>query len=245
MQRHISRGLALAALLLLALTGCVTFPEPQAFNREAHTNIKNVSVLESRRTEVRVFMLNNPGASFGLIGGLIAAADEASKEKTFRATLAKTGFDPYAYFKERLTAKMGEKGYTLVWPQAQVETAKAERESVGLRKNYGAIQTADAQLDVNLDFVGYAAAGAGAGSPYRPTVTASVRLVSADGKQNLFTDFITYNNVFNLQKSIVLSADPAKYSYPRFNDLDTAGNDAVEGLKIAIDSVAGEIARQL
>ena len=233
------------AAVLLVLTGCVTLPEQQAYNREAHANIKTFDVLQARNTSVSVFMLNNPGASFGLIGGLIAASDEASKEKTFRDTLAKAGFDPEAYFKERLTAHMVEHGYTLVWPQSQIETSKAQREMVGLRKAYPAVQNADAQLDVNLNFVGYAAAGAGAGSPYRPTVTASVRVVSPDGKQNFYTDYFAYNNIFNSAKSVVISADPVKYSYPHFTELNAAGPDAVEGLRVAIDAVASEIAHQL
>jgi len=244
MTRKFVCGLAMAAVML-ALTGCVTLPEQQAYNREAHANIKTVDVLETRNTDVHVFMLNNPGASFGLIGALIAAGDQADKEKTFRDTMAKAGFNAQAYFKERLTAHMTERGYTLVWPKSQVETSKVEREMVGLRKSYPAVQGADAQLDVNLNVVGYAAAGAGAGSPYRPTVTASVRVVSPDGKQNFYTDYFAYNNVFNSAKSVVISADPVKYSYPHFAELDAAGTDAVEGLRVAIDAVAAEIAHQL
>lgn len=245
MTRQFARGLMAAAMMALALTGCVTIPEQQAFNREAHANIKTVAVLETRKTSASVFMLNNPGMSFGLIGGLIAAADEADKEKKFRATMDKAGFDPLAYFKERLTARMSEHGYTLAWPQSQVETSKVPREMVGLRKTYAVEQSTDAQLDVDLGFVGYAAAGAGAGSPYRPTITASVRLVGPDGKQNYYTDYFAYNNIFNSSKSIVLNADPVKYSYPTFHDLDAAGVDSIEGLKAAIDAVAGEIAHQL
>jgi len=245
MTRHIVRGLAMAALTLLALTGCVTLPEQQAYNREAHANIKTIAVLETRNNDVHVFMLNNPGASFGLIGALIAAGDQASKEKTFHETMAKAGFNAQAYFKDRLTARMAEHGYTLIWPASQFETSKAQREMVGLRKSYAAVQGADAQLDVNLNMVGYAAAGAGAGSPYRPTVTASVRVVSPDGKQNFYTDYFAYNNVFNSAKSVVISADPVKYSYPHFTELEAAGTDAVEGLKVAIDAVADAIAHQL
>jgi hypothetical protein len=244
MKHHFVRGIVVAALLAVSLTGCVSMPQQQAFNRDTHTNLKTIAVLETHKTHASVFMLHHPGASFGLIGGLIAAGDQASKEKKFNALMEQAGFEPLSYFKERLTTHMSGRGYALVWPQSQVETSKIARGSFGLRKSYASTQGADAQLDVNFGFVGYAAAGAGEGSPYRPTVTVGVRLVSPDGQQNFYTDYVAYNNVFNLEHAVALNADQ-QYTYPGFDDLNAAGPTAVEGLKNAIDSVAAEVARQL
>ena len=238
------RRVAAALLAAAFLSGCVSMPEQRAFNRASHAGIKTVAVLETHETRTSVFMLNHPGASFGLIGGLIAAGDQASKEKKFREILARAGFEPLPYFKERLALHMSEKGYELMWPASQVETSKNDRSSLGLRKAYAGQDGVDAQLDVNFGFVGYAAAGAGDASPYRPTVTIGARLVSADGQDNLYTDYIAYNNVFNLAKAVAINAD-AQYSYPGFDELNDAGPTAVEGLKAAIDSVAAELARQL
>ena len=218
-------------------------PPQQAFNRESHTGIHKITVLETTPSHTGVFMLNNPGASFGLIGGLIAAADQASKEKKFSVILAQENFDPVAYFRERLNVYLADKGYEVVPSQSPVETTKIQRGPLGLRKVYGAVDT-DAQLDVNFGFVGYAAAGAGDGSPYRPTITVGARLVGPDGKQNLFTDYFAYNNVFNMKNAVALNAD-AQYAYPTFGDLEAAGPKAVEGLKTAIDNVAAAVAQQL
>jgi hypothetical protein len=245
MKQHFFRGLLASAALAVGLTGCVSMPKQQAFNRDAHANLKNVSVLETHKTNTSVFMLNNPGMSFGLIGGLIAAGDQASKEKKFRAIMTEANFEPLVYFKERLTTHMGERGYTLVWPESQIEKTKIQRGSFGLRKAYTAVQNVDAQLDINFGFVGYAAAGAGDGAPYRPTVTIGARLVTPDGKDNLYTDYFAYNNVFNLANAVALNASRAEYTYPGFDDLEKAGPTAVEGLKVAIDTVAAEVARQL
>lgn len=244
MKRGFFRGPVAAVLMLLALTGCVSMPKQQAFNRDTHGSVKTIAVLETHRTNASVFMLHHPGTSFGLIGGLIAAGDQASKEKKFHATMEAAGFEPLAYFRERLDAHMSERGYTLVWPAAQVDAKKTPRAAFGLRKSYATVQGADAQLDVNFGFVGYAAAGAGDGSPYRPTATIGARLVSPDGKQNYYTDYFAYNNVFNLAEAVVLNADQ-QYSYPGFDDLHAAGPKSVDGLKTAIDSVAAELARQL
>jgi hypothetical protein len=158
--------------------------------------------------------------------------------------MEEAGFEPLSYFKERLSLHMTERGYTLVWPQSLTQTAKVQRGAFGLRKGYSAVQNVDAQFDINFGFVGYAAAGAGDGAPYRPTVTVGARLVSPDGQQNLYTDYFAYNNVFNMANAVALNAS-ADYSYPGFDDLEKAGPSAVEGLKTAIDSVAAEVARQL
>jgi len=238
------RSAAAALIFAVFATGCVSMPDQQAFNREAHANVKNVAVLETWPTRTSVFMLHHPGASFGLIGGLIAAGDQASKEKRFRELMEKAGFDPLAYFKERLDHHMSARGYTLRWPESQTQTGKVDRGSFGLRKHYKGQLDVDAQMDVNFGFVGYAAAGAGKNSPYRPTVTVGVRLVSPDGKQNYFTDYFAYNNLFNLQKAVALNADEA-FSYPSFDDLESAGTTSVDGVKQAIDAVAAEIAKQL
>ncbi len=237
-------GLVFAALLALAATGCVSMPEQQAYNRDVHANVKTIAVLETQPTETTVMMLNHPGANFGLIGGLVAAADQASKESRYAAILAKSQFEPLAYFRDRLTAHMGERGYTLVWPASQVQKARVERGSLGLRKAYPTTTAADAQMDVNVSFIGYAAAGAGDRAPYRPTATASVRLVSPDGKQNYYTDYYAYNNVFNINKAVAIDAD-AQFAYPDFDDLVRAGVASVEGLRQAIDAVAARIASQL
>lgn len=243
-RMNLRLALASSTLFLLLASGCASLPEQQAFNRSANSGIKTIAVLETQRTELNVMLVNNPAASFGLIGGLVAAADQSSKEGKFRAIVAKTDFQPLPYFRDQLTRHMEERGYTLVWPTQQVQAAKVDRSALGLRKTYARTAIADAQMDVNFGFVGYAAAGAGKSAPYRPTVTTSVRLVSQDGKQNLFTDYVAMNNVFNMKNAVVLEAD-SQFAYPGFSDLEAAGTTSVEGLKQAIDRVALKISQQI
>lgn len=235
---------AVAVFCAAVLGGCVTIPPQQSFNRAAHTDIKTISVLPASPTELHIFMLNNPAASFGLIGALVAAGDQASMEKKENQIFAPTGFEPMAYFKQKLTDDMRERGYRLIWPDTMVQTSKVDRGPYGLRKSYPQNSNADAMLDVNFGFYGFAASGAGSGSPYRPTVTVGARLIGRDGKQNYFTDYIIYNNVFNDQKAIAIKADE-HYTYPKFKDLESAGTTPVEGLKLALDSIASKLAEQL
>lgn len=237
------RNLFACAVIAFLASGCVSLPKQQAFNRQAHQDIKSIAVLPTHETHVQIWMMHHPGASFGLIGGMIAAADMASKRDRYNAIISADGFDALAYFKQQLDARMSEHGYILVWPDAQVETGELSRGSFGLRKTYGSVPV-DAQLDVNFGFLGYAASGASDKSPYRPTVTIGARLVSADGKQNLFTDYIYYNNIFNVKTAITIEAS-AGFSYPDFDSLEAAGRESIDGLKAAIDAIAAEVARQL
>src|SRR6185437_8273737 len=144
--------------------------------------IKTIYVLPAKPVDFRVFMMNNPAASFGLIGALIASGQQSEEESAMRDIQVKAGFQPLPYFKEQLTADMEQRGYHLIWPDDLVQSGKVDRDLYGLRKNYVPLDDADAALDVAINFYGYAAGGPGKGSPYRPTIGMGARLVSRDGK---------------------------------------------------------------
>jgi hypothetical protein len=57
------------------LAGCAEMPK-QAFNARKATQLKRVVLVHpENQTEYATDIVNHPGVSFGLIGGLIAAAD--------------------------------------------------------------------------------------------------------------------------------------------------------------------------
>jgi hypothetical protein len=237
------RALVLCAFAVI-LTACAGLPPQQTYNREANASIKTIQVLPMRETEVSLMLLNNPASSFGLIGGLVAEADRASKQKRMRAGLTAANFDHIALFKQSFTDEMAKRGYTLVWPDPIVEASKSPRTGNSLRKGYTPIATADAQLDLNFGFVGYGASGVGKDSPYRPTAVVVSQLVTADGKSRLFTETVIYHNLFNAEGGIVLPPDE-KFSYAKFDDLERAGGQTADGMKVAVESVAKTLAEQL
>ena len=238
------RFAAVCAITSVLLAGCVSAPPRQAFNQAGHSDIKTIYVLPEKPVDFTVFMMNNPAASFGLIGALIASGQQADEEKDMRGFEQQADFHPALYFKDVLSRDMQARGYRLVWPDPLVDSSKPDHDAFGLRKGYSPVTYADAMLDVAIDFFGYAAAGAGKGSPYRPTISMGARLVGRDGKQNLFTDFFVYNNVFNAKQAITLDADP-QYAYPMYSDLKAAGVQSMEGLKHALDTMAAALAKQL
>ncbi len=236
-----------AALLLLALAGCVTAPKHLAFNREADQGAKRVLVLTMRHSDIDLIIVNNPALNFGLIGLAIEEANRLPKAHWLKDEVAKNHFDYLGEFRSKLTEAMAAKGYELRWsdPVQQAEKTKdVAREDFGLRKSYAGVADADAQLDVNFGFIGYAAAGSSSDAPYRPTVVLSARMVSADGKRVLFEDLIEYNPVFPNQSSPITIEPDDHYRYPEFNALQAAGPDAVKGLQVAFAGTAAELAKQ-
>lgn len=239
-------GLRLSASLvvLAALaSGCATLPPQQAFNREA-VKVQNIQVLPLNESEVKLAFLNHPGVNFGLIGGLVAAADISSKENKLQEQVKASGLDHLAVFKDELTRALAERGYTLIWSDPIATKDKTPRDTWGLRKSYTGITGADAQLDLGMMFAGYATSGAGDASPYRPAVHISARLLDASGKQNLFTDVITYNNITNIATAITINPDP-KFAYADFKQLEAAGPAVADGLRFALTATAQRLSEQL
>lgn len=234
-------GLLLASVLLL--TGCVSLPPQQTFNRDVST-IKTIQVLPMAESEIGLAFLNHPGASFGLIGGLVAASDITSKRKRLEEITNAAGLEHVAIFRAEFEKAMAERGYSVQWPEPLIQQGKVARDAWGLRKAYGEVQGADAQLDLGLVFAGYATSGASDNSPYRPAVHVVARLMDASGKTNLFTDVVTYNNITNIATAITINPDPA-YAYADFKTLEAAGPEVAKGLELALQATAARVAEQM
>lgn len=247
MNRPTLRWTAVAVAAAALLSGCVSAPKRQAFNAEAHSQIKSVEVLQTRSSEIETLIVNNPGASFGLIGALAAEANRASKTNKLQAHLEAAKFNHGAIFEQSLKAALEAEGYnvTMPTPFAEDEDADTKRDMWGLRKDkpQGGGK-GDALLDISFGFIGYASAGAGDSAPYRPTVMLSARLLDARTGDVLFSEQVLYNNVFNNQGAIIVEPD-ARFTYPDFDDLDAAGQASAEGLRIAIEAVVSRMANEL
>jgi hypothetical protein len=233
-------------LVCLLMAGCVTGPQQRAFDKTANARLESVEILPMRQSDVGLFIFNNPGYSFGLIGITIAEANRAPKVRWLKGEVEKAKFDHVDTFFSALDSAMSDAGYTLVADQPRVETedAQAKRDALGFRRAYGT-SNRDGQLDVNFGFIGYAAAGSSDKAPYRPTVVLNARLMDSSGKHVLFEDQIVYNAVMpGAGEAITLNPDE-RYRYPDFDQIKAAGPEVVDGLKVAFTSVAQELARQL
>lgn len=243
-MRVVPRTLIVALFLLVS--GCISVPQ-KSFNRGA-ANIKTIHVHQMAHNEIAV-SFPHPGLNFGLIGATVAIADLNAKGNKLESLVARSNFEFRTSFKESFDKAMRARGYTLTWDDPIAEPKKGgpkvKRGAWGLRKAYGPVADVDAQLDINLAFVGYAASGASDNAPYRPTVNLSAALVDASGKRVLFSDVVSYHNhIPALKKAISVEPDPA-FAYQDFDALMAAGEQAAEGLDRAIRASAETMARQL
>lgn len=244
--RAFRTGRALLIGLTLLLGACVSVPKPQAFNRAAYPDIREIAVVPMPEVEVGLTMMNHPGESFGLVGGLIAMGDLAAKRSDVQEITAAAGFDPMQLFRDELDAALRERGYmptwAVNWREERAGTKAAAR--AALDRSVAANPTAHAHLQVTINFVGYAAAGAGDAQPYRPTVAISAELLDAGGEVVLFRDQILHHNVFGSQTAIILEPSP-DHVYPDFGALKQGGPRIVDGLRDAVRESARKLGAQL
>ncbi len=240
---------ACAAFVLIGLfTGCATAPDSRPFNAELHQDVTNVEILPMRESEPTVHIVNNPGHSFGLVGLLIAEGHMAPRRNWFREQVSEAEFDHMEFFVDALGDFMEERGYNLMVPESIVEPSsnRPARSMWGPRKSYkhAPMDDSHALLDINILFAGYASSGSGDGSPYRPTVVVSAKMVDPLGEEELFFDRLIYNNVFPGHSKSIVIFDSTEHAYANFEELQEADSATLEGFKFALESVARELAEQ-
>lgn len=222
----------------LALGGCAS-QKHRAYNPAERNQIRSIGLLTPTvPDEVAVRMAVHPGQSLGMIGVLLAEGDMDGKTSQFTRTLHTRGFRSGAGFEEQLKAGLTAAGY-------RVRAIPAPRDITqdGYRKQYPqADGSVDAYLDLYSDLIGYTAAGGG--TPYRPTVFLTVRLVRATDHKVLYQDRIAYNAFGDGGGAITL--DPVRgYEFAEFAQLMAQPAKAQEGLRIAMRAAGDEVARQL
>ena len=142
-----SRGLVIVCAVLL-LAGCAAAPR-QAFNREAHTELRRIGLLVPASSgEYLVQNFGHPGMGFGLIGGLVAAADMQAKTTEFSVQARDTKFDAVAELVDLMRSELVAAGY-------DVRVITPSREKPALLERYDALDgDVDAYLDSVLIFSG-------------------------------------------------------------------------------------------
>jgi hypothetical protein len=178
------------------------------------------------------------GSNFGLVGALVNAGIQASRESELNAALTAQGFDPEAALQSRLVSDLDAQGYKVV-PLAAGPRAKRD-----FLPTYAAgAQPVDAYLDLVVLSYGYLSAGAG--KPFRPTVAAKIRLVSAKNPgQTLMENTIAYNAIYPQKGVITVTANPA-YAYQHRADMLADPKRTAAGLEDALHQVADTAAHLL
>ncbi|MCU7374230.1 hypothetical protein PEC18_26200 [Paucibacter sp. O1-1] len=232
------RTMGVAALAMgVLLAGCAAPPAKQAFNSAAASHVKTVAVLrQPNQDSFEAVVLAHPGASFGLIGGLVAAADMQAKSTRLSAAL-----DPQqTKLQERFSAKLAERLSGLGYEASVLEMPKSSKddEVLAVAKRQ---QTADAYLSIQLVGAYWAA---GPSSDYFPRVLAKVRKMDGRSGQVLYEDIFSYGYVMPNAPTIHLASD-AKFRFADIDALCKDGTTTRDGLLAGLDAIAEQIATDL
>ena len=222
--------------LLIAMTGCATV-EKQAFNKEGALNFKTVTVTERTGDETyAIEILAHPGVNFGLIGGLVAAADMQSKGARLTAALDPKATLLQQRFASKLAESLNNQGY-----QTSVTAVDKTIEDKLVFDSIRTKVTADSLLTVSIQGK-YIAAGPS--SDYFPFIV--VKVICNDQKtgKKLYQDTITYGYNFPATQAVHLPADPGV----RFKDMDALVADPLKtraALYAGVDAIVAQITADL
>jgi hypothetical protein len=226
---------ALAAALSLA--ACASPYVGNPFDRGA-ANVHSVGLAGNTLPDKAIVPeAASIGSNFGLIGALVNAGIQSSRENAVNGALTGAGYKAETQLQARIIADLGSQGYTV----KPLETpTRAKREFLA---SYPSAQPVDAYLDVVVVSYGYLSAGAF--KPFRPSVLAKVRLVSAkDTSKTLMENMIAYNEIYQVKGVITLTPNPA-YAFNNRADLLADPKKLAAGLEDALNQVADTAAQLL
>jgi hypothetical protein len=217
---------------LMVLGGCAQFPK-QAFNKAAHDNVRHIALLSPAKSDdYTVYMAHHPGMSFGLIGGIIAAADMQSKSSEFTAKLKEREFDFAARLTDAIEAELLRQNF-------KVTRVNVTREKPELLTDYSVVKAeADAYLDWVINWQGYLTAAAT--TDYTPSARVAFRLVTPQKKEVIYSELIGYGFQIGASQAVTLPAD-AKYTYSNFSKLISSIDEAVAGLSEGVPLISKQV----
>jgi len=220
----------LALAMLSVLTACAAKPAIP-FDSSQASRIKTIGVLTpDMPSGPSAILASTPGQSFGLVGALIDAGLQASRESDLKTLLNGKQFTPHDRLMTGIKTALEAQGYEI----RNVTTTRAERGE--FLKSYPTSnpESVDAYLDIVLGYYGYSAAGITGATPYRPALLTKVRLVNASDGRVLMEDIVYYNRIFTaVETNNVTIAPDTAYSFPGFSDLTRNPDRVVEGLDVA------------
>ncbi|WP_348065905.1 hypothetical protein [Polaromonas sp.] len=204
------RFACLTALLgSLLITGCATKFEKQAFNNEASAGIKKIAVQQwNDLDEYGVRVLNHPGASFGLVGALVMAADTASKTKKVNDLLDPKNTKLTTDFYAKALPGLRQAGYEVV-----AVPVKRGAKPVDTKEAVRAMKGQDAFLLLTFE-AGYLAAGAS--TAYYPFVAMTAELNDSKSQAVLYKE--AYHYGYNSGNKDVVHIEAAADC--KFTDID-------------------------
>ena len=234
----ISRSKALlAALALVALAGCAT-PEKVALNKEAAGEVDTVTlVVAPDPKKYTISNLAHPGLMFGLVGGAIAAADQANKENRFARIAHSEKFSVSSALAKAVEQKLVAAGYKVRLQDGQWEEkdGKLSLQADKFPAEAGAI------LVVSPTIVGFVA-GYTDKTHYLPTIHAAATLLGKDRKTALYKGFHSTGWQPNGE---AWRHTKAQKTFADFDALVAQPKESTAALELSAEAISTSIAEDL
>lgn len=234
----ISRSKALlAALAMLFLAGCAT-PEKVALNKQAAGEVDTVTlVVAPDPKKYTVSNLAHPGLMFGLVGGAIAAADQANKENRFSKIAQSEKFSVSSALARAIEDKLSAAGYKVRVQEGQWEEkdGKLALQAHTLPPDAGAI------LVISPSIVGYVASHSDK-THYLPTIHAAATLLGKDRKTELYKGFHSTGWQPN---GDAWRHSKARKTFPDFEALMAEPKESTGALALGAEAISASIAEDL
>ncbi len=226
------------AIVVAFLSACVQAPKKQAFNSSANAHIKSVVIAHNiNQDEYPAIVIAHPGTSFGLIGGLIAAADMQAKSTRLTQALDVSQTKFQEQFASKLKEKLEIAGYAV-----QVVSLKKDTKFDDALAQVRQQNTAADAIIVTEVLSRYLAAGPT--SDYFPFVAAKVAKFEKSSTNAIYEDTFTYGYNAGNQQTVHL-ASPSEF---RFSNIDILTQDVAKtraGLLQGADAISSQISADL
>jgi hypothetical protein len=220
----------LVAVVAALLSACQTLPQVP-YDRATAGNIKTINVVTpAMGAEANVALMSTVGQSFGLVGALIDAGMQASREDDFEAMAKAQNFSGRDAFAKHLDGALAASGYVV----AHDTVNRPQRDFLSGYKQPATV-AAEAHLDVVVNYGYYAS---GLSTPYRPFVSAAAKLVRNSDSALLMQKSIFYNPLNAApEQTVTVPPNPA-YEFSDFDTLKSNPEKAIKGLDEALAQVA-------
>lgn len=232
----IKKVLILFAALLL-LSGCATVSR-QAYNKDASQQIKKIAIAEPSDDEtIGALIVAHPGQGFGLIGGLIAAADMQAKTTRITAAIDPQKTQLRHRFVTDLSASLNQLGYET--EIVQINKGMDEKKAISALKEK---TKSDAVIVADVSSLYIAAAPT---TPYVPFVRVKVKAESCSNGKVLYEDTITWGYSFSNDTQTVHLPGGDHYHYDDIGAIEKSADQAREALWNGVNAITAQITNDL
>jgi hypothetical protein len=233
--RNLLSRRTLAFTTLAALAGCA---EPAVvLDRGTLRDVRRIGVpLPGFHASPTVEVTNAVGRQFGLVGLVSTLVVQSNRSDALAALIRTAGFDPQAYFHQRLLTQVNTLGFT-----ALPEVGDATR--ADFLASYDAADGHDAVLDVYVSRYGFTAHSDWDSDPYRPSLSLAARLISARDRSVLMQDKWLFKGV-DADMMRREGTDPG-LAFTTFGDITRRPDLAVTALRHAFDYAVAGIGKRL